>query len=274
MAQFSIIKRLETQFGLIALAALGILLTSCAPAGTTDTLRVATQPLVNLDPAFIASDSEVLVANAVYDYLVDVDAQNQIQPRLATAWQVSEDGLTWTFDLVPDVRFHDGSSFTAEDVQWTYERLRDTEGLPTQSLYQNVERIEVVDETTIRFLLTSPNPFFLFDLSDNHALIVKAETEDADVAMNGTGPYRMAEYIPGSGGRVTLEANEEYFIDDLPRTPMIELIFFDDEVAEVNALRSGQVDIITQISTPLFQSIQETEGIETFSVATNGKDWI
>jgi peptide/nickel transport system substrate-binding protein len=177
---------------MIALAFAAILISSCASAGATDTLRVATQPLVNLDPAFIASDSEVLVANSVYNYLVDVDAQNQVQPRLATAWQVSDDGLTWTFDLAPDVRFHDGSPFSAEDVLWTYERLRDTDGLPTQSLYQNIANIEVLDDTHVRFELTTPNPFFLFDLSDNHALILNVGTEDADVAMNGTGPYRLA----------------------------------------------------------------------------------
>jgi peptide/nickel transport system substrate-binding protein len=78
---------------------------------------------VQLDPAFASSDVEIAILNAVYDYLVDVDAANQIQPRLATNWEVSEDGLTYTFTLASGVTFHDGTPLTAEDVVWTFDRL-------------------------------------------------------------------------------------------------------------------------------------------------------
>ncbi len=83
------------------------------------------QPLVQTDPAFISSDAEVLVANHVYDYLVDIDPDSNIIPRLAAEWKVSDDGLTYVFILEDGVRFHDGSTLTAEDVVWTYNRLRD-----------------------------------------------------------------------------------------------------------------------------------------------------
>ncbi len=83
------------------------------------------QPIVQTDPAFISSDSEILVANHVYDYLVDIDPNSNVVPRLATDWQVSDDGLTYVFQLAEGVTFHDGSPFTAEDVVWTYDRLRD-----------------------------------------------------------------------------------------------------------------------------------------------------
>jgi ABC-type transport system substrate-binding protein len=71
-----------------------------APAtGREGVLRVAMQPIVQTDPALISSDSEVLVANHVYDYLVDIDPQSQPVPRLATDWEVSDDGLTYTFNV-------------------------------------------------------------------------------------------------------------------------------------------------------------------------------
>ena len=88
------------------------------------TLRVAFQPIVQTDPALISSDSEVFVANHIYDYLVDVDESSNTVPRLATEWSQSDDGLTWTFTLAEGVTFHDGSAFSAEDVVWTYDRLR------------------------------------------------------------------------------------------------------------------------------------------------------
>ncbi len=91
----------------------------------TGTLRVGMEIPVQLDPAFAAADVEIAILNAVYDYLVDVDAENNIQPRLATSWESSEDGLSYTFTLSPDATFHDGSPVTAADVVWTFDRLRD-----------------------------------------------------------------------------------------------------------------------------------------------------
>lgn len=269
MLRIRITKSVLGLISALIMAILLVVLTGCAASPEPDSLRVAAQPIVNIDPAFIASDSEVMVANAVYDYLVDVDERNQIQPRLALDWEVGADGLTWTFTLTKDAAFHDGSQLTAADVVWTFSRLRDTEGLPTQSLYQNIVTIEAINEHQVRFVLSEPNPFFLFDLTDNHALILQEGTLDADQNLNGTGPFKLVEYQPGSGGRVLLEANDDYFIKDQPKIRSLEILFFDDEVAELNALRSGQVDIITQVSTPLFQSMQELEGIETFEVATN-----
>ena len=102
------------------------------------TLRVAMQPLVQTDPALISSDSEILVASHIYDYLVDVDPESNPIPRLATEWDVSEDGLVYTFTLAEDVTFHDGSPFTAQDVVWTFDRLRDPAAeYPTSDLYAN-----------------------------------------------------------------------------------------------------------------------------------------
>src|SRR3990172_1803169 len=95
-------------------------------------LRVAVQPIVQTDPAFISSDPEILVANQIYDYLLDISIENTIEPRLATDWRMSNNGLVYTLELARGVRFHDGSSLTAEDVVWTFNRLRDPQGgLPT-----------------------------------------------------------------------------------------------------------------------------------------------
>ncbi|HFE65790.1 MAG TPA: 4-phytase, partial [Chloroflexi bacterium] len=160
------------------------------------TLRIASQPIVQIDPALVSSDAEVLVANAVYDYLVDVDENNNIVPRLAVSWD-QPDPTTWVFTLAEGVIFHDGSPLTAEDVVWTFDRLRDEElGFPTSSLYSNIANIEATGDLEVTFTLTDPNPFFLFDLSDNHALILKAGTEDADTKFNGTGPFKVTSYSP------------------------------------------------------------------------------
>ncbi len=236
-------------------------------------LRVAMQPIVQTDPAFISSDAEVLVANHVYDYLIDIDPESNIQPRLATSWTISDDGLTYTFQLAEGVRFHDGSALDAEDVTWTFNRLRDPAlELPTSSLYSNIQTIAATGELEVTFTLVESNPFFLFDLSDNHALILKAGTEDAATNFNGTGPFKVSEYILED--RIVMEANPDYFLEAQPKLAGLEIIFFNDETASVNALRSGQIDLVMRMSTSLFTSLQEQEGIITLDIPTNGFDLV
>lgn len=275
------------------LAALALLLAACAPAAEptapavepptapepeapgsdlSGTLRVAFQPIVATDPGLISSDSEVFVANHVYDYLVDVDPQSNIAPRLATAWSTSDDGLTYVFTLASGVTFHDGSAFSAADVVYTFNRLRDPDaGLPTASLYSNIAAIEATGDLEVTFTLAAPNPFFLYDLSDNHALIIKDGTADP-TDFNGTGPFKVVSYTPED--RIVLEANPVYFQPGKPGLAGLEVIFFADDQAMVDALRGGQVDLVMRMSTALFESLKSEAGITTLDIPTNGFDLI
>ena len=248
----------------------GLLLSACgggAVPASESTLRIGYDPIVQTDPALISSDAEVSLANAVYDYLVDVDASNQIAPRLATSWQINQDGLTYTFQLTENAFFHDGSALTAEDVVYTFNRLRAPDsGFATVDLYANVVSVEATGEYEVTFSLQTTNPFFLFDLSDNHALIVKAGTEDAS-DFNGSGPFRVVNFSPED--RIELAANPDYFIEGQPGVANLIYIVFQDRAAAVDALRTGQVDIVMQLPTPLYQSLEAEAGIDRFDVATN-----
>ena len=247
--------------------------TSAEPAGREGVLRMAMQPIVQADPAFISSDSEVLVANHVYDYLVDIDPASKVIPRLAVDWELRDNGLTYVFKLAEGVRFHDGSPLGAEDVVWTFNRLRDPAlELPTADLYSNIVDIQASGELEVTFRLEKPNPFFLYDLSDNHALILKANTQDATTGFNGSGPFRVSSYSPED--RMILEANEDYFIKGLPKLAGVEIIFFNDESAAVDALRGVQVDLVMRMSTALFSSLQGEAGIVTIDIPTNGFDLV
>jgi peptide/nickel transport system substrate-binding protein len=265
----------KLMLGLISTLILSVLiLAGCSRTNGTDesVFRVAFQPIVQTDPALISSDSEVFVANAVYDYLVDIDPQSNPVPRLAASWNISNDGLSYTFTLAEGVAFHDGSALSAADVVWTFDRLRDPDlGFATSSLYSNIASIQAVDESTVVFSLENPNPFFLYDLSDNHALIIKEGTTDAS-DFNGTGPFKVVDYSPED--RITLEANPDYFIEGQPKLGEVEIIFFPDDIAMVDALRGGQVNLVMRMSTALFESLQAESGIETTAIPTNGFDLV
>jgi peptide/nickel transport system substrate-binding protein len=259
----------------LLLTLLGLTLGACAaaePAATqepADILTLGIKPIGQTDPAFIAADSEVLVAAHVYDYLVDIDADNNIQPRLAVDWEITNQGTTYVFELAEGVTFHDGSPLTASDVVWTFERLRDPDvGAPTVSLYSNIRSIEATGELEVTFTLESPNPFFLHDLSDNHALILKEDTQDPAQAFNGTGPFKVVSYELED--RIILEANQTYFKEGQPKLDRLEILFFSDEAAAADALRSGQVDFIMRLSTPLFENLSGDPDLEAMEVSTNG----
>jgi peptide/nickel transport system substrate-binding protein len=266
----------------ILVIALAFLLQACAGDTATPTeptssqdrqgeFRIALQPIVQTDPAFISSDPEIIIASSIYDYLVDVTPQNTVIPRLAREWTVSEDGKTYVFSLVENATFHDGTLFTAEDVVWTFNRLRDPEvDSPTKDLYSNIENIEASERFEVTFTLKEPNPFFLYDLSDNHALILKAESQDPGSDFIGTGPFKLVSYNPED--RLIVEANEDYFLADRPKLEKVDFIFFNDQVAQVEALRSGQVDLVMLISADLFNTLIGEQGIIPLEAATNSFD--
>ena len=256
--------RLTLAFSLVLILGIGVM-----AAGT---FRVAMQPPTRIDPAIIDSDSEIAIANAAYDYLIDIDANNVAIPRLAESWEVSEDGLTYTFRLADNVRFHDGTPLVPGDVVWTFDRLRNPDnGFPTASLYTNIESIEVLGSDSVAFHLIDTNPFFLYDLSDNHALILKRGTTDFST-FNGTGPFEVTDYRPDD--RILMTANADYFIGGLPGLDELQFIFFADSVAAVDALRGGQIDMAWRMPVSLYVTLQGEQGISTVDVPTNGFDLV
>lgn len=243
------------------------------PTDPQGTLRVGFEIPVQLDPAFASSDAEIAVLNAVYDYLVDIDARNEVVPRLARDWSVADDGLTYTFALYEDAAFHDGRPVTADDVVWTFERLRDPDaGFPTADLYANIEDIEATGEHEVTFRLAEPNPFFLYDLSDNHALVVPAGSDDLGATFVGSGPFVLEDYRPGT--RMSLRANPDYHLEGRPGVERLELVFFADQAAAVNAIRGGQLDLVLRMPTALYRSLEGARGVERVMVPTNGFDLV
>ena len=140
-------------------------------------LRIGLRKLTTIDPALGANDPEVMFNRLQYDYLVEILPDGSLQPSLATDWSVSDDGLTYTFNLRRGVRFHDGSTFGAEDVVFTFERLV-TEGSSIVGLMgQNEDgsatwSVEAADELTAVFTLNSPNADFLYGVASRFAMIL------------------------------------------------------------------------------------------------------
>jgi peptide/nickel transport system substrate-binding protein len=228
------------------------------PTAPVDRLVVArSTDAVSLDPAR-ASDIESLeIAEQVYGRLVRF-AAGRLEPEfdLATSYTVSEDGTVWTFDLRPNVRFHDGTPVDADAVVFSFERqiipdhpAHESDFVWTRS-YHNIRRVRAVGPLRVQFEIDRPYAPFLANLAMGPAAIVSpTAVRRWGSAFGrhpvGAGPYRFVEWIPGD--RITLERNPDYW-DQLPKTRYLVMLAMPDSRQRLQALESGAADIIQQLA--------------------------
>jgi len=230
-------------------------------------LRVAWGTPAVLDPATASADSEIAFLNAVYDYLIDTDAQSVLTPRLAESWAVSDDGLQYTLKIREGVSFHDGSPLTVDDVIWTFERLKG-EG-PTADLFAPVSAIEAGDDNSVVFTLEATNPDFLYNLTDNHAVILQANAANIGAEFNGTGPFKLSEYLPGD--RAVFTTNADYW-GVVPALTGLEFIYFEDPQAAISALQGGTVDVALRMDNATFFDLASQGNFTATDIPTAGHD--
>jgi peptide/nickel transport system substrate-binding protein len=241
-------------------AAIGVVLALGVSAAQEQggTLRVAwAQDPVGLDPHITSARSSIQILENVLDTLVTLDAEQNVVPSLAESWSVSDDNLSWTFNLRSGVQFSNGRGLTADDVVYTYERLLNPEtGSGQAYLLAGVTAVEAPDADTVVFTLEAPNPSLLTKLAGSKSvgIIARESVEDGTIntAPIGTGPFVIADYQPGVG--LTLERNPNYWQEGLPYLDSIDMRIITDETVRRTALVAGDVD--WTISVPA-QSVAE-----------------
>lgn len=168
-----------------------------------------------LDPAVYEGEPETMATTMMFDRLVCVDRDAKYHPFLAKSWEVSDDGTVWTFHLRDDVVFHDGTPFNAEAVKFHLDRAVDpaTKSEFAAALLAPYESSEVVDEFTIKIVLSSPYGPFLDVLSSGYLGIpsptaVKQWGDDFENHLVGSGPFKFVEWERQT--HLILEKNPDY----------------------------------------------------------------
>ena len=170
-----------------------------------------------------------------------------MQPALAESWETPDD-TTWIFHLRQDATFHNGDPLTAEDVKYSIELQKEppAPGVP-HSFYPAIENVEVIDEHTVQFNMTGPDPTVEGYLAwaRYSAIIPKDAYERWNLLTEGigTGPFKLIEYVPND--RVEYERNPDFWNPDLPYLDKLTLKVLPDESAAVAALRSGAIHGMT-----------------------------
>ncbi|TDQ36547.1 ABC transporter substrate-binding protein [Aureibacillus halotolerans] len=206
-----------------------------------------------LDPIAYTAVYESNVMKSIFDTLVQYnDDLSEIQPALATEWEVSDDLKTYTFTLRDDVsfqpgEFQDGRPMTAEDVKYSLERSSKESAM---NRLRNVESVEVIGDNQVAVHMTEPYSALLAVLTDmGNAIVPKEEVEGHGDAFGqnpvGTGPFAFSDWAKDDFIKVT--ASETYW-GDKPNLDGVEWSFISDGNMRANALRAGDIDVATEIA--------------------------
>ena len=193
----------------------------------------------HLDPWLSAASDTEAVFHNVFEGLVLFDETGALIPGLAESWDISDDGLTYTFHLRDDVTFHNGKAFSAEDVVYTYESLSGLGGEEAlSSKFKNLTSVEAVDDYTVTMTLAEADAAFL---QYTRVAVLPKGYEDQSSAPVGTGPFVFEKYVPGQ--MVVLEKNEDYYDESrMPKIDEAQIYIMGDDSAVLTALQSGQLD--------------------------------
>ena len=267
-----------------ATAAASLLLASCSAgsgpgndssegSGTSDeqlVVGLVAEP-ANLD--FTTTDGaaipQALLYN-VYENLVEVDQEGEIVPGLAESWEVSDDGTTYTFQLVEGATFSNGEEFTAEDAKFSIERVQKDWTISLKAAMDVVESVEAVSPTELEVTLKQPSNDWLYRMTTRiGAMFDEQGVQDLANDPVGTGPYDVSERVRGDS--LTLSRNDDYW-GEAPYFESVTLKYFKDATALNNALLSGTIDVIGTVQSP--ETLEQFESNDEYQViegTTNGE---
>lgn len=227
-------------------------------SGGTLTIAIPKDPL-GFDPHQMHALSSYQIAAQLFNGLTRINREGTVVPDLAESWEVSEDGLTWTFRLRHGIVFHNGRAVTAEDVKYSIERIKDPATNSTwRSDYEAVETVEVVDPYTVQIKLSRPFAPLLEVLTWKRGAIVPKEVVEQYGDLNahpvGTGPFIFEEYIEGQ--RIVLVKNPNYFRPGLPYLDRVVFKIVPEGTSRVVELLAGSADVIVDVPLEQISSLK------------------
>ena len=224
-------------------------------------VAIAPEP-TQLTSANLTTMNVGMVSSKILEGLVSYDLDLKPVPALAESWTLTPDGLTLTFKLRPDVKWHDGKPFTSADVQWTLNEVWKKLHSFGRAAFANVERVDTPDPLTVVIHLSSPAPFILNYINTYGAQILPRHLyEGTDVLTNpannapiGTGPFVFKEWVRGS--HIRLERNAHYWGrgpsgEAQPYLDGLLIRFIPDAAARTVAIEAGEIDVALGSIVPL-----------------------
>lgn len=220
----------------------------------------STDITVGVDPHVIQGDRTGWVLGQICEGLLNYDQGLNPVPWLAKSWEISEDGLVYTFYLQQGITFHNGREMVADDVKFSLERMLDPNtGSRRRTNLEIIEKIEVVDPYTVSITLKSSFSPFITYLVGVYAAIIPAESVDADGKIThpiGTGPFTFGEWVKND--HLTVKRFPDYWIEGLPYLDEIVFKPLPDEAVRLTALRTDQVHVTHSLPEKLLPKLSQS----------------
>ncbi len=251
----------------------------------------------SLDPGSTSDGESSRVTQQVLETLLTFEAESfELEPGLAHDWEVSDDGLTYTFYLEEGVKFHDGTDFDAEAVKINFDRFADPEHEYAFADHEYVyfmygamfgghkgeeghvvEEVKVVDDHTVEFILSKPLGFFLQNMGMSYfAITSPAALEEFGPEINenpvGTGPFKFISWTKDDS--IVLEKNEDYWKEGLPKLDKVIFEVIPDNAARLIALRSGDIDIMDGLNPDDAAGVDSDEDLTLYARTENNFGYI
>ena len=221
-----------------------------------------------LDPQVTSAYVSFQVLENVFDTLVEPDENLEMVPSLAESWDISDDGLTYTFTLRDGVKWHDGTPLTASDVVYSYGRIRESANNGWR--FGTVTDVTAPDDSTVVFTLSAPTPNLLANIGafKGMAIVQQANVESGDIttAPIGTGPFKVASWT--SGDSIELVRNDDYW-GGAPSLDGVTYRFIPDTTVALTSLQSGDVQWTDNLPPQQVSGLKESTDVVVETVPSN-----
>ena len=222
-----------------------------------------------MDPFIMTGTTFRTVKLTIFRGLVNYGVDGKLSPELAQSYDISPDGKVITFHL-RDAKFHDGSAVTANDVKATFDHITAPDSTASfRGHFEVLDHIDVIDPKTVRFTLKQPSVSFIHYVALPEAVIVPAawlaaHKHDAGTATPiGAGPFRFVRWTRGR--ELVVKKFDGYYKKDKPYVDEIVFNFYSDENTRVNAVKSGDVDIIDYVPARSLAELQKGPDVKVQS---------
>jgi len=259
-------QKLVLAIVVIAVVLIGVLL-ALLPKQTVQQEKIlvvgTTYDPKTLDPALAYDIASAMVIQNVYDSLIGYKpGTTELEPKLAERWESNANGTEWIFYLRKNVKFHDGTELTADIVKQSIERAKALQG-PPSFLLDVIDRIEVIDKYTVKFVLKYPFSPFPALAAFTIFSPVPPNATDLDTKPIGTGPFKLESWIKGQ--QVVLVANKDYW-RGAPKTDKVIIKIYPDPTSLRVALEKGEVDLAIGIQPSDYQALANNPNIKVASI--------